>query len=220
MRNALKMIALTAVIFAIAACDSVTNNHSLSDDVLEDRIHELQSMNSELEAKISELESKLLEKEAEIENLHSSIDFDPALNHSNIESHYGAFDQGLWGESGHIYSGYIKTILHRLFYLSDYLWVEGGEVEENPVEDLLLNEQFENHLLGITFVNPISVKAEVFPNKIKEVVLYAKEGINKVFILNHEQKWHAYEVLDSQLNIDFKILQLIREAYTEWISKP
>ena len=84
MRNALKMIALTAVIFAIAACDSVTNNHSLSDDALEDRIHELQSMNSELEAKISELESKLLEKEAEIENLHSSIDFDPALNHSNI----------------------------------------------------------------------------------------------------------------------------------------
>jgi len=223
MMYVIRIITFAVIILAVTACESASDDNLSQEKIfeLENKIQELQSTNDNLQTLNSELEDKLLEEDAELSNLRSSLDFDLDLINSNIEEHYGAFNQGVWGENGHTHSGYIKTILQRLFYTQDYWWVEGGKVENNPVENMLLKEEFRDHLLGIKFVNPISSKVKSFPLNIKEVALYAKENNNKVFILDDGNKWYTYNILgDTHLKTDFNLLHLIIKSYNEWLSKP
>jgi hypothetical protein len=218
----IRIITFAVVILAVTACESTTDDNLTQKKIieLENKIQELLLLNDNLQTLNSELRDKKLEKDAELSNIRGSLDFDLDLINSNIEEHYGAFNQGVWGVYGHTHSGYIKTILNRLFYTQDYWWVEGGRVENNPVENMLFKEEFMDHLLGIKFVNPISSKVKSFPPNIKEVVLYAKEN-NKVFMLDDENKWYEYNILgDNHLKTDFNLLHLIIESYNEWLNKP
>lgn len=217
----LKAIASLVIILSITACEAASKDQDqlLHEKIshLESQLNELQSAMDVFKLKNFEQQNKLIQKDMEINNLKSSLEFDPGLMNSNIESHYRAFNQGVWG--AHIYSGYIKTLFQRVFFKEDYLWMEGGKVDVNPVEKYMFSEQFRNHLLGLRFVTPVTSKVNTFPQSIKETWLYGSSNNNKVFILSHDNQWFAYDIYDSSVKADFMVLQLILKLYEEWIKE-
>lgn len=220
-RSFLKAAASLVIILSITACEATSKDkdHSLQEKIsrLESQIYELQSAMDVLKLKNLEQQNIMIQKDTDINSLKNSLEFDPGLMNSNIESHYGAFNQGVWG--AHIYSGYMKTLFQRIFFKEDYLWMEGGKVDVNPVEKYMFVEQSRNHLLGLRFVTPVTSKVNSFPQSIKETWLYGTSNNNKVFILSHDNQWFAYDIYDSSVKADFMVLQLLLNSYEEWTTR-
>jgi hypothetical protein len=218
-RNFLKTITSIVLILSITACEADPKDHLLHEKMVlyENKINELQTEMDVIKVQNLEQQEVLSQKESELTILKNSIDFDLMLTNSNIEDYYGSFNEGLWGVGGHLYSGYIKTIYQRLLFKENYLWMEGGKIDFNPIEKYLHSEQSQNHLFGLRFVNPVTSKVNSFPQNIKEVWLYGLNDNNKVFILNKDVQWFAYDIYDSNLKADFRVLQSILKSYDEWL---
>jgi uncharacterized coiled-coil protein SlyX len=220
LRKIIKLSVILLIVLVMTACRNDDKHQLLQEriDELEKKVLELNFSIDEMSAFNIDLQDILLEKENQLRLFETSKDFDSSLSNSNVDGHFGPFHQSVWGESGHLYSGYIKTIFQRIFFKEDYYWIEGGKVEYNPIENLLLREEFNNNLLGLKFKNEINSKVTSLPDNISEVWLFSLDDeSNSIFLLDINEIWYSYKVLDSNLKADFRVFRSILESYDEWI---